>query len=118
MARKRTRRHVSIVRFSPRSPAARRFPRRHGSPKTMGGRFGVQFGDAALAAAAGMVGQVIQQVITSRWPTAPEILRQSPVEALGLYALGVLLHRGEWRDIGAGLAIGRYLGLGLASVAP
>jgi len=109
----RRRRHRSsggrVVRHRRRSSGGR---------SLMGGRFGVHLNDAAIAAVAGAVGGAVQSTILSKWAGAPAFVQAASIESIGLYALGVAFNRPDFRSVGAGMALGKWAGIGVAAALP
>ena len=68
-----------------------------------GGRLSINFNDAALAAAAGFVGNYVKGILPTGTPT---FITGAPASALGLYAIGVFMKNKAARSFGAGLALG------------
>lgn len=63
--------------------------------------------DAGLGAVAELVGSAIQTALPGG---TPDFIRSAPVQALGLYALGVAFSKKALRGVGAGMALGRLFG--------
>lgn len=74
-------------------------PRRHRT--AFGGRWGVDFSDAALGGIAAIVGEAVKSIL-QKYKGIPTQITEMPVDALGLYALGVAFNRRPLRSIGLG----------------
>ena len=74
-----------------------------------GGRYGVNFGEAAMGAAAETVGAAVQAAIPQSFP---QFLQTAPVTGLGLYIMGIAFNKKSVRSIGAGMVLGKLVNLG------